>query len=46
MQIKNRRKKAKVNFSTFCTKIKLALKSICKDDHVSVFLENIGIDSS
>lgn len=46
MQIKNRRKKSKVNFSMFCTKIKSALKSICNDEHVSIFLENIGIDSS
>lgn len=45
MQIKNIRKKPKVNFSKFCSKIKSALKSVCNDEHVSVFLENIGIDS-
>jgi len=46
MQIKNLNKKSKVNFSAFCTKIKSALKSICNDKHASIFLKNIGIDSS
>lgn len=46
MQIRNLNKKPKVNFSAFCIKIKSALKIICNDKHLSVFLENIGIDSS
>lgn len=46
MQIKNLNKKSKVNFSAFCTKIKSALKNICNDKHASIFLENIGINSS
>lgn len=46
MQIKNLNKKSKVNFSAFCIKIKSALKSICRNKHLSIFLENIGIDSS
>lgn len=45
MQINNCNKKSKVNFSIFCTKIKSALKKICNDEHASIFLENIGINS-
>jgi len=37
MQMKNVTKKRKVHSSTFCTKIKSALKSIYKDKHVSIF---------
>lgn len=41
MQITNQNKKRKVHFSTFCTKIKLALKSICKDEHSRILKENL-----